>query len=226
MLIVIEGLDGSGKSTQVRKVREYICERGLSLRYIHFPRYDAPVVGEMISAFLSGDYGNNEKVDPQIVALLYAEDRRDAAPQIREWLSQGDVVLLDRYVYSNIAFQCAKVADPVARERLRSWIFESEYGKFLIPQPELNIFLDVPLSFVGSKLSAQRSGADRDYLQGKDDIHEADMDFQRRVRDAYLDQCGKDSRFVRIDCSDEEGGMLPEDVIFEKIAALINGYLG
>ena len=102
MLIVIEGLDGSGKSTQVRKLRQYLETLPQPLEYIHFPRYDSPVYGELISRFLRGDFGTNEQVHPQLVALLFAEDRHGAAPQMKRILQEGGNVLLDRYVYSNI----------------------------------------------------------------------------------------------------------------------------
>ena len=225
MLFVIEGLDGAGKSTQVRKLRSYLEEKCGKLEYIHFPRYDAPVYGELISKFLRGGFGVIDAVHPQLVALLYAEDRHGAAPQMRASLEAGRPVLLDRYVYSNIAYQCAKLSDPSQREALRLWIENTEYGEFDLPRPDLNLFLDVPIGFVEAKLSAQRKGNDRDYLGGGRDIHEADMDFQRRVRDVYLRQCELDPRFLRIDCSDGEGRMLPPDDIFDKIRAAVDPIL-
>lgn len=217
MLIVLEGLDGAGKSTQVKKLQNYIVSSGKKLRYLHFPRFDAPVVGDMIAKFLRGDFGDINQVDPMLVALLYAEDRRDAASMVRGWLEEGDVVLFDRYVYSNIAFQCAKIDDKQRASELRDWIFKSEYEDFAIPRPDINIFLDVPIGFVSSKLAEERKGDDREYLQGKSDIHEADITFQMKVRDVYLEQCQRDSSFIRIDCSDPQGNMLPADDIFEKI---------
>ncbi len=225
MLIVLEGLDGAGKSTQVRKLKEYIASKGKQLKYLHFPRFDAPVVGEMIAKFLRGDFGNINDVDPMLVALLYAEDRRDASKMVREWLDNGDVVLFDRYVYSNIAFQCAKIEEEGRAQELREWIFKSEYEDFAIPRPDINIFLDVPIGFVSSKLSEQRSGDDREYLKGKSDIHEADITFQMRVRQVYLDQCSQDDKFLRIECADERGAMLPADDIFEKIKKEIDKVL-
>lgn len=217
MLIVLEGLDGAGKSTQVKKLRAYLEDRLGSLEYIHFPRYDAPVYGDLISRFLRGDFGSNETVHPQLVALLFAEDRHGAAPQMKKILESGGHILLDRYVYSNIAYQCAKLSDKAEAEALRKWIFDTEYGAFGLPKPDLNIFLDVPIAFVESKLKGQRGGSDRDYLEGAQDIHEADMDFQRRVREIYRQQCEADENFIRIDCSDEYGEMLPPGGIFAEI---------
>ena len=222
MLVVLEGLDGAGKSTQVKKLRSYLESIFRELEYIHFPRYDAPVYGDLISRFLRGDFGTNETVHPQLVALLFAEDRHGAAPGMKEKLAAGGTVLLDRYVYSNIAYQCAKLKDADEAGRLRDWIFNTEYGSFGLPVPDLNIFLDVPIGFVESKLKSQRGGQDRDYLEGGQDIHEADIEFQKRVRAIYRKQCELDPKFIRIDCSDEYGEMLPPGAIFAKIKDVVD----
>lgn len=225
MLVVLEGLDGAGKSTQVKKLRTYLESLHGSLEYVHFPRYDAPVYGDLISRFLRGDFGSNEAVHPQLVALLFAEDRHGAAPAMKEILANGGAILLDRYVYSNIAYQCAKLDDEQQAERLRDWIFNTEYGDFALPKPDLNIFLDVPISFVESKLKADRAGDDRYYLDGAQDIHEADIEFQKRVRAIYRRQCELDPKFIRIDCSDEYGMMLPPGAIFEKVKSVVDSSL-
>ena len=220
MLIVVEGLDGAGKSTQVRKLRHWLEQRCSGLEYIHFPRYDAPLYGDLIGRFLRGGFGSLDTVHPQLVALLFAEDRHGAAPMMREVLSRGGTVLLDRYVYSNIAYQCAKLSSDREAEELREWIIDTEYGLFDLPKPDLNIFLDVPTDFVEKSLSAHRDDSDRAYLEGSQDIHEADFGFQKRVRAMYLRQASLDPSFVRIDCSDENGAMLPPDVIFDKVKAV------
>lgn len=220
MLIVLEGLDGAGKSTQVKRFREYlesVCGR---LEYIHFPRYEAPLYGGLIGKFLRGGFGSIDNVHPQLVALLFAEDRHGAVPQIRRVLDEGGTVLLDRYVYSNIAYQCAKLSSDEEAEELREWIFNTEYGDFGEPKPDLNIFLDVPIGFVEESLQRNRvADSGHDYLQGGQDIHEADIEFQKRVRDMYRRQAAMDPSFIVIDCSDEDGRMLPPDAIFEKIKA-------
>lgn len=222
MLVVLEGLDGAGKSTQVRRLRTYLESIFGNIEYIHFPRYDAPVYGDLISRFLRGDFGGNDTVHPQLVALLFAEDRHGAAPAMKEALEKGKTVLLDRYVYSNIAYQCAKLRNEDEAGSLRDWIFNTEYGNFELPVPDLNIFLDVPIGFVEQKLKADRNGQDRDYLEGAQDIHEADIEFQKKVRDIYRTQCGLDPKFIRIDCSDEWGAMLPPGEIFAKIKSVVD----
>ncbi len=217
MLVVIEGLDGAGKSTQVRLMKEYLAGVCRRLEYIHFPRYDAPVYGGLIGKFLRGGFGAIDKVHPQLVALLFAEDRHAAAPQIRKVLAEGGTVLLDRYVCSNIAYQCAKMPDSEGAEDLREWILNTEYGQFDLPRPDLNIFLDVPIGFVEASLSRHRAGSDRGYLHGASDIHEADLEFQKKVRSMYLRQASLDPSVVVVDCSAPDGSMLPPDEIFAKL---------
>jgi len=225
MLFVIEGLDGAGKSTQVKLLRKYLESLSGDLEYIHFPRYDAPVYGDLISSFLRGDFGAIGDVHPRLVALLYAEDRHGAAPELRKSLEDGRTVLLDRYVYSNIAYQCAKMQAPEEREKLRKWIDDTEYGDFGLPRPDLNLFLDVPIGFVEKKLTADRKGENREYLAGSRDIHEADISFQKKVREVYLRQCELDPKFMRIDCSGPDGSMLPPDEIFQKIRTAVDNVL-
>ena len=224
MLVVIEGLDGAGKSTQVRMMKEYLEQVCPRLEYIHFPRYDAPVYGGLIGTFLRGGFGQIDKVHPQLVALLFAEDRHGAAPEMKRVLASGGTVLLDRYVYSNIAYQCAKMPDAQGSEDLREWILNTEYGQFDLPRPDLNIFLDVPIGFVEESLARQRSGGDRGYLHGAQDIHEADIEFQKRVRSMYLRQASLDPSFVVVDCSDADGRMLPPDDIFAKLRSVYEKY--
>lgn len=225
MLFVVEGLDGAGKSTQVKLLRQYLTQRCGEVEYIHFPRYDAPVYGDLISRFLRGDFGSVEQVHPQLVALLYAEDRHGAAESMRRSIEAGTPVLLDRYVYSNIAYQCAKISSEEEKEALRQWIFNTEYGDFNLPRPDLNLFLDVPIEFVEKKLSLSRKGSDRDYLSGASDIHESNINFQKAVREVYLRQCTLDNKFIRIDCADAQGHMASQDVIFQRIRQAVDELL-
>lgn len=217
MFIVLEGLDGAGKSTQITKLREMFRAKGVESEYLHFPRFDAPIYGELIARFLRGDLGSVESVNPYLVALLYAGDRADAAATIRRWIEEGKVVIVDRYVYSNIGYQCAKIAKGEERNKLREWILHTEFEEFGIPKPDLSLFLDVPFAFTERKLTEVREGEDREYLQGGKDIHEASLDLQRRVREVYLESASLDEDFKVVNCSTEEGGMASPETIFERI---------
>lgn len=226
MFIVLEGLDGAGKSTQIKKLREMFAEQGIPSEYIHFPRFDAPYFGDMIARFLRGEFGSVDQVDPYIVAMLYAEDRRDAATLIRGWMEQGKVVIADRYVYSNIGYQCAKVESASKREELKQWIFSLEYDYFKIPRPDVSLFLDVPFAFTERKLLAEvREGDDREYLNGRKDIHEQSMDLQRKVRQVYLDAAQVDENMHIVDCSTAEGEMASPEIIFQRVRERVKPYL-
>lgn len=225
MFIVLEGLDGAGKSTQIKRLTRFFEERGQECAYLHFPRFDAPVYGELIARFLRGEFGSAAEVDPYLVGLIYAGDRADAAPMIRRWLDEGKVVILDRYVYSNVGYQCAKLEAGAERDRLMQWILDLEFGYNAIPKPDLSIFLDVPFSFTARKLTEQREGADRDYLQGGKDIHEESLTLQQRVREVYLQCAAHDADLQVIDCSTPEGQMESPDGIFARIEELLNPLL-
>jgi dTMP kinase len=216
-LIVIEGLDGAGKSTQISLLKQWFAERNLQCRYIHFPRTEAPFFGELVARFLRGEFGDLDTVDPYLVAMLYAGDRKDAAIMIETWLEEKYFVILDRYTYSNIAYQCAKVSTAEEALRLRDWILKLEFEHFGIPKPDINIFLDVPFRFTEEKLNSRRHGDDRNYLMGNSDIHEQSLEFQKRVRDIYLSVAASDEKLQVISCHDEDGVMPPPEEIFRMI---------
>ena len=193
--IVLEGLDGAGKSTQLNKLIACIADRGGEYEYLHFPRFDAPFYGDLIARFLRGEFGMADEVSPWLV------------------------------VYSNIAYQCAKVGDVAEREKLADWIFDLEYNHNKLPRPDISLFLDVPFHFTESRLTEVREGDDRTYLAGREDIHEASLDLQRKVRQVYLDRVSRDPGLVVIDCSNGYGEMDTPDKNFDKILNEIKGLL-
>ncbi|MDA3912323.1 MAG: dTMP kinase [Bacteroidales bacterium] len=219
--LVIEGLDGSGKSTQVKMLRQYLETENIAYEYLHFPRTVSPVYGDLIARFLRGDLGKIDEVHPYLVALLFAGDRHDAAKTIASWKSENKLVLVDRYVYSNIAYQCAKLKTESEQFELMEWILNTEYKYFNIPKPDINLFLKVPLDFVEARLSNQRQGDDRSYLQGKGDIHESDIRFQKKVRAVYELAMKRHDDITAVNCANEKGEMASADEIFSRIKAIL-----
>ena len=219
--LVIEGLDGSGKSTQVKLLCKHLDKCRITYKYLHFPRTETGLFGDLISMFLRGELGKIDEVNPYLVSLMYAADRHNSKSEMLKWLSEGHLLLVDRYVMSNVAFQCAKLETAAQKRNLREWIFHLEYINYGIPRPDLSIFLDVPFEFTREKLSNNRLGNERDYLKGRQDIHESDLNFQKRVRQVYLDQAENEQNLMIISCYKEEKGMLRPEEIFSRITDVL-----
>lgn len=221
-LIAIEGLDGAGKSTQIALLEAWFQAKGKSTRFIHFPRHNTGVYGQLISKFLRGEFGSLETVHPQLVALLFAQDRMDFSPQIRQWLEEGAVVLLDRYVLSNVAFQCAKLSSAHEQQALAEWIYHFEFDYNKIPKPDLSFYLDVPFTFTQAALEQRSAESGRSYLEGKQDIHEEDLSFQAAVGQQYAKLTATHADVHRINCSTTDGAMASVETIHAAITACIH----
>jgi len=219
--IVIEGLDGSGKSTQLTLLQKYLNEQHIAFQFLHFPQLETGIYGDLIARFLRGEFGNLKDVNPYLVALLYAGDRNDAAQQINQWLNNGTHVILDRYMHSNIAYQCAKFDDEKEIRKLNDWIYNLEYEYYKIPKPDISIFLHVPFEFVAKKLENPRAGDDRDYLKGKQDIHESSLAFQKNVEREYLRIAKEEKNYFTISCCDAQGNMDTAEIINARIIDLL-----
>ena len=215
--IVIEGTDGSGKSTQTRKLANYLKKQGLSVKQFHFPSGKG-FYGRAINSFLKGDLGSALEVDPYYVAFLFARDRVNNAALVRKWIDKYDIVLMDRYAYSNVAYQCGKLMrKPREKEKLYRWIVDMEFGSGEIPIPDLCMYLGVPQKFVEEKLMETRSGEDREYLEGGSDIHEENLVLQKNVGSVYRDMCQEFDEMVYVDCAGPDGEMMKSDQIHRRI---------
>lgn len=225
-IITIEGLDGAGKSTQIELLTNRLNTLGIKHKFIHFPMLNQGVYGELIAEYLRGEFGSLEHVHPKLVALLFAEDRKEHKHQLIEWLNDGYLIILDRYVNSNIAFQCAKTEGDQAKQELKDWILDFEFNFNQLPQPNISFFLNVPLTYIESSLKNTRAGADRDYLNGKTDIHEDSFDLQKKVYNEYLQMLKEQPDFYEIKCfKDNAQWLSPQKIhnlIFEQIGLMNN----
>lgn len=214
--IVIEGLDGCGKSTQTMLLIERLESEGHKCKFIHFPILEQGVYGNLIARFLRGELGKMEEVHPALVALIYACERKEHSHILQSWLNDGYTVITDRYVYSNIAYQCAKLSNNTEKMKLRNWIIDLEFNVNALPQPDKVLFLDAPKRYIKNAMLNERDGADRCYLHGEKDIHEADDTFQSRVYDEYLKMIGSIDDFTAIKCYNDIG-LYSIDEIHERI---------
>src|SRR5437588_6086461 len=191
-LIAIEGIDGSGKRTQVELLTHSLRAQGHSVYATGFPQYDS-WFGKMVGQFLNGELGALEVVDPHFTALLYAGDRFEAKPKIEAALNEGKIVLIDRYIGSNLAHQTARVA-PEKRDDFRRWIEHLEYSIYGLPRENLILYLRVPPA-EAQKLVALK--AQRTYTSAKQDLLEASL---RHLQDAaaMYDQLARRAPWVTI----------------------------
>jgi len=222
-LIVLEGTDGSGKSTQLELIKKYFETSNLKYDFLHFPKYGHNEFSEVIAKFLRGEFGGVDDVDPYFVANIYAMDRYLYLPELLQKLEDNDVVLLDRYVFSNIAFQAAKIADPLKSANIQTWISDFEFEFNELPYPDLTIFLDVPIYIIAERLK-ERENEDRDYLKGLPDIHESDLPFQAKVRDIYL-SLENTKNYHIIKCIKEfydQHRIIPPEELFDTYKKLID----
>ncbi len=223
--LVLEGGDGSGKSSQIALLGDFFKQGGNRVATLHFPRVEAEPYGAMIAEFLRGEYGPVDAVHPKLAALVYALDRMRAAEGLNAALQSGETVICDRYVFSNIAYQCAKVADPGEQAALADWIDRLEYDSHGIPRPDVTLYLDVPPEFARANLRAAREGADREYLKGGHDIHEASGSLQARVREQFLHLTQtRPGEIGLVDCHDDDGAIADRQTIHSRILDALRRY--
>lgn len=179
MLVAIEGADGAGKATTAARLCEALGAAGRSATVIAFPRYGETVGGVTIGRFLAGELP--VPVTPHAAAVLYALDRLEWRDAILAARAAHDVVIFDRYIASNMAYQAAKVPEAEARAMME-WILDLETGRFALPSPTLSIYLETPWEIAKALIlqKARRSYTERSY-----DEHEADVALQARVRANY-----------------------------------------
>ncbi|MFH0956033.1 MAG: deoxynucleoside kinase [Candidatus Falkowbacteria bacterium] len=206
-LIVIDGIDGSGKATQTKFLAERLKRAGLTVETIAFPRHGNKSAG-FVSEYLSGKYGGANEVDSYQASLFYALNRYDASFQIREWLNQGRIVIADRYVTANMGHQGGKITNPLERKLFFDWLYRLEYEILNIPKPDLNIFLQLN-SDIARRLIDGRNMINQD-------IHEKDSDHLKHTEEAFM-QITKDyPDFILIECA-SDGQMLEREQISDLI---------
>ncbi len=212
-LVVIEGSDGSGKGTQTQLLVDYFKQSHTPYAVLDFPQYYKTFFGKWIGRFLKGEFGKIEDLPPYLLMFPYAADRWQAKGDIERWLSEGKIVISNRYTGSN-AYQAAKLSKK-ERERFIDWSFEMEYEAFGIPKEDLVIFLYVPFA-ISQKLIEQKNT--RKYLGNglKKDIHESNIKLMQEVERVYLDFCKRFPHWVKIDCV-KNGQILSKEEIHQKI---------
>ena len=196
-IIVLEGLDGCGKSTQLELAVKALAERGVPVRLISFPNYSSDS-GRIVSGYLSGAIPCCGETGAYAASSFYAVDRYISF--VTDWKAEydsGEVIVCGRYTTSNAIYQMTKLA-PDERAAFLDWLWDYEYRRLGLPEPDAVLFLDMPIAVSQRLLSARYGGNEE-----KKDIHERDLDFMKKCRDSALftaERCG----WEMISCSDGE----------------------
>lgn len=221
-LIVIDGTDGSGKTTQTALLIRRLRTAGVRCEGIEFPQYGQSFFAELVARYLNGEFGGHDDISPYLASILYAGDRWQAKERMERWLSEGAAVVCNRYVSANQGHQGAKVADPVERARFLAWLDRLEFGVFGVPRPDLILFLRVPPE-LAQKLIDNKGR--RAYLKGaKRDIHEASLDHLAKAEETYRQLAAESENWVQIECA-PGGQILPEGeiagMIWKEVARVV-----
>lgn len=184
--MAIEGLDGAGKNTLTRAVTERLGRAGLRVGSLAFPRYGRSIHADLAAEALRERHGDAAS-SVYGMGLLFALDRRDAAPEIRGLLAEHDVVLLDRYAASSAAYSAARLRES-ADGAVARWVRELEFERFALPVPDLQVYLDVPVS-VAAERARWREASDASRAR---DSYERDGDLQARTGAVYTELAAAD----------------------------------
>jgi dTMP kinase len=219
-LIVIDGIDGSGKSTQVKLLIKHLKKDGRKVKLIDFPEYYSNFFGKFISHCLSEQYYNWTHIHPKIASIVYAADRFESKDKIIKWLKEGNIVVADRYETTNQIHQGGKIANAKKRQAFIEWLAEMEYEIFKIPKPDYVFYLSLPLEVVLKLIKGRNKSGSRAYLHAKKDVHEKDANFLKNSRKSALWLAKTQKGWIQIDC-EKDGTIDTRENIHNKIYAKV-----
>lgn len=221
-LIVIEGVDGSGKTTQTNLLISYLKSKNIPVMLVDFPQYEG-FYGQIVAKYLRGEFGSIQQTSPFLISIIFALDRSTIKDKMIEFLKNGGTIVANRYATSNMAHLAANMEDENKQKEFLDWIQELEYGQMKLPKEDTVVYLYMPWQ-LATKLSEQKleTGNHHDYLQGKFDIHEKDIQHRRETEEIYFKLCKMHDHWKKIDCIDENGSLLSPNQIHKKIVEALN----
>jgi len=223
-LIVIDGIDGSGKATQTSLLEKRLQKDGFKVRVIDFPRYYDNFFGKFIGECLSGEYGDFIKVNSRIASVLYAADRFESSKSIHKWIDEGFVVITDRYVSANQIHQGGKIKNSAERREFMKWLDVMEYKIFGISKPDLVIYLDVPYEISRKWLTNKVAQRSKKYLNGKKDVAEDNLNHLKISRGTALELEKENKNWEKISCC-TKNICLPPEGVHEEVYKVIKNRL-
>ena len=208
-LFVIDGTDGSGKQTQLQKLKERLEQEKIDYRVVSFPNYDSKT-STLVKMYLSGDFGKNAKdVSPYIASTFYAADRYATfQTEYKEYYEKGGIILADRYTTSNMVHQAGKIKDKEERDEFLKWLWDFEFNLYGLPIPTEVFFLNMP---VEKSLELIANRENKFTHEAKKDIHESD---KNHLLDAYSAACdvAKDYNWHEVICVKNDQIRTIEDI--------------
>lgn len=211
-LIVIDGIDGSGKATQVKLLEARFKNEGIRVKTTEFPNYEENFFGGLIGEYLAGAYGDFSEIDPRVGSVLYAADRFESKERINKWLNEGFTVLIDRYASANQIHQGGKIKDLKERKKFLAWLDVMEFSVFKIPKPDLVIYLDVPFEVSKMWLEKKILLRKKKYLKGRVDVAEENLNYLKNSRESALLLAKQNKNWEKVVCCKGTVCMLPEEV--------------
>ena len=215
--IALEGIDGSGKRTQLEMLSRALRERGVEHATVSFPHYDG-FFGHMVARYLNGEFGGLSQVDAHFSALLFAGDRLENKTELEKNLAQGKMILADRYIGSNLAHQGSRVPRRQLEELLR-WIEQLEYGVYGLPREDLVVYLRLPAAKAHVMIGKKSA---RGYTRRRRDLQEANLTHLKAAARVY-ERLAKRPNWRAVDCISERGHeLLAPEVIHHKVMDVVD----
>jgi dTMP kinase len=216
-LIVIDGTDGSGKTTQIAYLIKHLKKDGQKVKLVDFPVYYKNFFGKFIGHCLSEQYYNWLNIHPKIASVMYAADRWESSDEMKKWLKEGYIIVADRYVSANQIHQGGKIKSAKKRADFMKWLDEMEYEVFKIPRPDLTLYLSLPINITLELLKDRDSSKmKREYLKKKKDVHESDVNFLINSRKSAMKLEKEIPNFKKIECS-EKGKIMSREQVHERV---------
>ena len=217
ILIVIDGVDSSGKQTQTDMLFKRLQKEGKHVRKVSFPAYESPS-SSLIKMYLDGEFGTKpDDVNAYVASSFYAMDR--FATYRSDWgkdYNSDTVIIADRYVTSNMIHQAGKITDAAEKEAFLDWVYDLEYVKCGLPKPNVTIFLDMPVEYAVELMSSR---ANKINGSDKKDIHESDIGYLQKSYDNAV-FVAKRYGWKRIACVDNGRIKTPEEISDEIYCAV------
>jgi dTMP kinase len=206
-IIDFEGIDGTGKSTQVKLLMNHLTRVKKKHSYYKFPQYQKTFHGKTITKFLRGEFGTISDVSPYLISLAYAMDRVTVKEELFDDLNDGKLIICDRYAPSNKAHQAAKMIEPKRADFLR-WLDELDYKVNKMPREDYVVLLDMPVE-ASFKLLKK--------IPRKKDIHETEQPYMEEARKVYLRMARGNKHWIVVNCIDSKGNLKSKSEIHKEV---------